>query len=115
MVAAIYVRTATRSPRAESAPLDRQERACRGHAALLGYVVEDRYVYRDGAAGHPAASRPGLAALCQAIRRGEVACIITESGDRLSRDADELAALVQTFTQDGGRVLYAEGGVSWLN
>ena len=65
--AAIYCRVA--APAADL-PISRQEQACRERAAELGWTVQEVLVHRSGSTFRP--SRPGVAALLEAIENGAV-------------------------------------------
>jgi DNA invertase Pin-like site-specific DNA recombinase len=112
--AALYVRSATTSQSPDADPLAEQERACRAHATALGYAVEDRHVFREVAPGLRLAGRPDLDALRAAVRRGEVAVVVTARHDCLSRDPAQVRRLLREMEQAGVRIVCLQGGALWL-
>jgi len=56
------------------------------YAAAQGWPVDDAHVFADAGASGATLERPGLAALRQAVARGEVKRVIVTDNDRLARD-----------------------------
>jgi site-specific DNA recombinase len=100
--AAIYVRVSTPGQEQDGTSLETQEDACRAYAAQHGWTVAG--VWRDAYTATEYRPRPGLTALREAIRAGEVDVILCHALDRLSRNQDHIAILVDEFEHAGARL-----------
>ena len=93
---AIYARSATNEPAAPNA-VPVQLATLRAYAAAQGWVVDDAHVFVDAGTSGATLDRPGLAALRQAVARGEVARVIVTDNDRLARDFVLYVRLMDEF------------------
>ncbi len=84
---AIYARFST--DKQSDASIDDQVHRAREWIRKQGGDPEAAVVYEDRAVSGASMDRPGMRALMQRVDRGEVDVIVTESVDRISRDAHE--------------------------
>lgn len=84
MRAAIYARYSSDNQRPES--IDDQIRACQELAAARDYIIDPGHIYKDEAKSGALRDRPGLEALCAAVRDGQFQAVIVDDLSRLSRD-----------------------------
>ncbi|MEO6027099.1 MAG: recombinase family protein, partial [Candidatus Binatia bacterium] len=103
MRAAIYARYSSENQRPES--IDDQVRACRRLAEDHGCVVDNKYVYVDEAKSGALRDRPGLEALCTAVREQAFEAVLVDDLSRLSRDNHFLLTLYAEFRFHGVRIL----------
>ncbi len=87
MRAVIYARYSSDLQRAES--IEDQVRVCQARAEHEGWPVVE--VFSDAAISGATLIRPGIQALMQAIRAGNIDVVLTESLDRISRDQEHIA------------------------
>jgi site-specific DNA recombinase len=92
--AAIYVRVSTAAQGEEGSSLGTQETACRSHAAIQGYTVDEAHVYRETFSGTQLWERPELTRLRAAIRERQVEALVCYAIDRLSRDPVHLGVIL---------------------
>lgn len=104
-LAAIYCRVSTNTQE-DGTSLDTQEAACRRYAAERGYAVTNPLVYREVYTGSELWERPQLAAMREAVRRGEVAAVIAYAVDRLSREQAHLYILDDETERAGADLLF---------
>jgi site-specific DNA recombinase len=100
--AAIYVRVSTDRQDQEGTSLETQEAACRAYAAEHGWTVVG--VWRDAYTGTEYRNRPGLTALRDTVRAGEADVVLCHALDRLSRNQDHIAILVDEIEHVGVRL-----------
>lgn len=98
---AIYVRI-SRDPDDQRIGIARHEAEARRHATTI-WPTHPVHVYSDNdlTAADPNVARPGFTALLEAIRRGEVAGVVTTEQSRLTRQPAEWEALCLTLTRAG--------------
>lgn len=84
LTVAIYARFSSDNQRDSS--IDDQVRLCREHAKRLGGVVRDDLVFADHAISGAVKDRPAFERLFRLVENRAVDVVVTESGDRLSRD-----------------------------
>lgn len=82
---------------ADGQTLEGQEAALREYCGSRGWKVQ---VYRDERSGADV-SRPGLEAMLQAVRRGEVRAVVCVKLDRLGRSLVHLVMIVEELTRLG--------------
>jgi site-specific DNA recombinase len=102
--AAIYCRVSTPGQEEEGTSLDTQEARCRAYAAEHGYVVTEDHVYRDVHSGAQLKERPALSELRGAMARGQINVLIAFAVDRLSREQNQIGALVYEADDAGVRL-----------
>src|SRR5207244_3167527 len=102
--ALIYARYSTTLQSAAS--IDDQVRICRERADREGLPVAG--VHTDSAISGAVRDRPGLNALLEAVRAGDV--VIAESVDRLSRDQEDIAAIAKRLRFIGARIVTVSEG-----
>lgn len=90
MRTAIYCRVSTPGQK-NTTSLPEQERINREHAAALGWEVSEPHVYREVEGGEDL-YRPQMDHLWDAIIRREVAGVVIDVLDRLSRDEGDVGA-----------------------
>ena len=109
---AIYARYSSDSQR--DASIDDQVRVCRARAEREGWTVTE--VYADHALSGTTTNRPGLQALVADARRGDIAVVLAEALDRISRDQEHIAGIWKGLSFGGVRlVTLSEGEISELH
>lgn len=119
MRAALYARYSTDDQSATSC--EDQLALCRAYAAQIGAQVVREFA-DDGISGFATGNRPGVRALLDAARRGEVDMVIAEHTDRLSRGLSGSGAIYEDLKSFGvryqtvnqGAVTVALAGLSGL-
>jgi site-specific DNA recombinase len=101
--AAIYVRVST-TDQEEGTSLGTQEQRCRLYAEAHGYLVDERYIYREVFTGAALHQRPMLSQLRAAVRSGEVDVLVCYALDRLSRDQVHVAIVLDDLEKAGVRL-----------
>jgi site-specific DNA recombinase len=101
--ALIYVRVSTKGQEDDGTSLDTQERACREHAASLGYAVAQ--VFREVYSGAELFDRPQLNALRAEARTKQHDTVIVYALDRLTRAQGLTAYLLSEFERSGTELL----------
>lgn len=108
--ALIYARYSTTLQ--SEASIEDQVRICRERADRDGWPVAG--VHTDYAISGAVRDRPGLNALLEAVRAGDV--VIAESVDRISRDQEDIAAIAKRVRFTGARIVtVSEGEVGKLH
>lgn len=100
--AALYVRVSTAEqadPGLNGGSLESQEARCRALCQARGLDVPR--VFTDAGASGGTLARPGLDALREAVRAGEVAVVVVYAVDRLSRRQADTLALLEEFERHG--------------
>lgn len=97
---AVYVRVSTED-QVRGYSLSEQKESCKQKAFELGASEEDITVYADEGVSGSLMERPGLTALREAVKRGEVDCIIVRDPDRLSRKLSHQLVLTEEFEKAG--------------
>jgi DNA invertase Pin-like site-specific DNA recombinase len=98
--AAIYVRFA--ASESSKASLKRQEQLCLSYAQSLW--AGKPLVVADAAAGSSVQDRPGLSALLNKCRGGEVDVLVVEDFDRLSRSAIGGVEIIDRLSKAGVKI-----------
>ena len=101
---AVYTRVSTSKQEETGTSLGSQLDACRDHAAARGGSVDPAHVYTDTASGAAWRERPALQSLLAAVRAGEVDVVLAYALDRLSRDQQHVAVIVDLIEEHGARV-----------
>ena len=101
---AIYTRVSTWKQEETGTSLESQLDHCRRHAAALGYVVAPEHVFRDTASGAVWRERPALQRVLAAVRAGEIDVVLSFALDRLSRDQQHVAVIVDMIEDAGARL-----------
>src|SRR5947209_19008183 len=111
MRAAIYARVSTERPDRQQT-IDSQLSALRAWAEAEGHELSDRHVFRDE--GHSGArlDRPGLDALRDAVRDGEVEIVGVLAPDRLARKYAYQVLLPEEFRRAGCAVAFLGRAIS---
>src|SRR5262249_16049764 len=76
-----------------------QARVIRRYAERRGLTV--RETYADAGVSGVMLDRPGLQQLFAACRAGKVGTVVAKDPDRLSRDTNQLIALLHLFAESG--------------
>jgi site-specific DNA recombinase len=90
--AAIYIRWSTED-QGEGTTLDVQLEGCRHYALSQGWQVAPHRIYIDDGYSGATLDRPALTRLREAVRHGEVDCVVVYKLDRLSRSVADTARL----------------------
>ena len=99
--AAIYLRVSTDDQASNGYGLDVQREKCRAMATVKGWEVVAEYP-DDGVSGTlDATDRPGLSALLDAARAGEVDAVLVLALDRLGRRTSLVLSLVERLSAAG--------------
>jgi DNA invertase Pin-like site-specific DNA recombinase len=110
--AVIYLRYSSDNQRESS--LADQLRICKEYLAREGWMLVQ--VFRDAAVSGATTLRPGYQAMLEAARDGGFDVLVAESLDRLSRDQEDVAALLKRLRFGGIRIVtLAEGEISELH
>jgi len=109
--AAAYARVST-EPQERQQTIDSQLSALRAWAEAEGHELSDRHVFRDE--GHSGArlDRPGLDALRDAVRDGEVEIVGVLAPDRLARKYAYQVLLLEEFRRAGCAVAFLGRAIS---
>jgi site-specific DNA recombinase len=112
MRAVIYARYSSELQR--DASIEDQVRVCRERTEREGW--DYRHAYTDRAQSGASALRPGYQALLEDARRGAFDIVVAEALDRLSRDQEDIAALLKRLRFAGVRLFtLAEGEIGELH
>ena len=113
MRAAIYARYS--SDLQSAASIDDQVRLCRERSSQLGYEVVE--VFTDYAmSASTLRNRPGMMALMDAARQGQIDVVLAEALDRVSRDQEDVAGIFKRLTHaDVGLFTLSEGLINELH
>ena len=105
--AALYLRVSTEEQATDGYGLDVQRSRCTAMAEAKGWQVDARHVYTDeGISGtKDIHQRPGLAAMLDAVKAGDVGAVIVLSLDRLGRKARIVLNLVDGITEAGAELV----------
>ena len=110
--AVIYARYSTDNQR--EASIADQVRLCKERIAAEGWELVQ--VCQDRAISGASTLRPGYQAVLEAARNGEFDVLVAEALDRLSRDQEDVAALLKRMRFAGIRILtLGEGEISELH
>src|SRR3954447_24689646 len=111
MRAAIYARVSTERQERQQT-IESQVAALRAWAEAEGHELNDRHVFRDE--GHSGArlDRPGLDALRDAVRDGEVEIVGVLAPDRLARKYAYQVLLLEEFRRAGCAVAFLGRAIS---
>ena len=111
MRAAAYARVSTeRQERPQT--IDSQLSALRAWAEAEGHELSDRHVFRDEGYSGARLDRPGLDALRDAVRDGEVEVLGVLAPDRLARKYAYQALLLEEFRRAGCVVAFLGRAIS---
>lgn len=101
MIAALYLRSATRNDDA----IAEQHRVCTEHAKTRGWSVGEIFV--DNGTSGVCDDRPKLGALRDCLREGRVSVVITADAARVFRDLDKLDDFIDFCHAMGSELWYA--------
>lgn len=106
MRAAIYIRVSTEEQVLRGYSLAEQREACRNRAMELGAKA----VLEFADEGHSGATldRPGLQELRDAVRRGDMDCVVIRDPDRLSRRLAHQLLLTEEFERAGVKLEFID-------
>src|SRR3954452_8120288 len=105
MRAAIYARVSTERQERQQT-IDSQLAALRAWAEAGGHELSDRHVFRDEGYSGARLDRPGLDALRDAVRDGEVEILAVLAPDRLARRYAYQVLLLEEFRRAGCAVAF---------
>ncbi len=111
MRAAIYARVSTERQERQQT-IDSQLSALRVWAEAGGHELNDRHVFRDEGYSGARLDRPGLDALRDAVRDGEVEVLGILAPDRLARNYAYQALLLEEFRRAGCAVAFLGRAIS---
>src|SRR3954464_5795402 len=101
MRAIVYSRVSTDAQERDGTSLDTQERACLHFAQQQGWRVVE--AIRDTASGF-SLDRPGIERVRRALRDGGADVVVAYAIDRLARNQQKLAVLVDEVEEAGARL-----------
>ena len=105
----VYARFSSENQRDTS--IDDQVRLCREDAGRRGAVVANDSVLTDYAASGASSARAGFEELLRRIESRKVDVVLTESGDRLSRDLGDADRLWKLCEFHGVRLILVSDGI----
>jgi site-specific DNA recombinase len=111
MRAAIYARVSTERQERQQT-IDSQLAALRAWAGTGGHELSDRHVFRDEGYSGSRLDRPGLDALRDAVRDGEVEVLGVLAPDRLARKYAYQVLLLEEFGRAGCTVAFLGRAIS---
>jgi len=101
---AVYTRVSTLKQEESGTSLISQLEACQDHVLTRCGSLDPVHVYTDTASGASWRERPALQALLAAVRAGEVDSVLAYALDRLSRDQQHVAVIVDLIEEHGARI-----------
>src|SRR3954471_6732148 len=101
MRAIVYSRVSTDAQERDGTSLDTQERACLDFARQQGWRVVEPI--RDTASGYTL-DRPGMARIRRLIHDGTADVVLSYAIDRLARNQQKLAVLVDEVEEVGAKL-----------
>jgi site-specific DNA recombinase len=111
MRAAVYARVSTERQERQQT-IDSQLTALRAWADASGHDLNDRDVFRDEGCSGTRLDRPGLDALRDAVRDGEVEIVAVVAPDRLARRYAYQVLLLEEFSRAGCTVTFLNHAIS---
>ena len=111
MRAAVYARVSTERQERQQT-IDSQLATLRAWAEAEGHDLNDRHVFRDEGYSGSRLDRPGLDALRDAVRDGEVEILAVLTPDRLARRYAYQVLLLEEFRRAGCEVAFLNHGIS---
>jgi site-specific DNA recombinase len=111
MRAAVYARVSTERQERQQT-IDSQLAALRAWAEAEGHDLNDRHVFRDEGYSGTRLDRPGLDALRDAVRDGEVEILGVLAPDRLARRYAYQVLLLEEFRRAGCAVAFLSRAIS---
>ncbi len=111
MSVALYVRVSTLR-QAQTQTIEQQLERLQAHAAAQGWVVPERYVFRDDGYSGSALHRPGLDSLRDAVAAGEVERVVLTAPDRLARNYVHQMLLLEELEYAGCQVEFLDRPMS---
>src|SRR5215208_2493350 len=111
MRAAIYARVSTERQERQQT-IDSQLAALRAWAEAGGHELNDRHVFRDEGCSGSRLDRPGLDALRDSVRDGEVEILGVLAPDRLARKYAYQVLLLEEFRRADCEVVFLNRGIS---
>jgi DNA invertase Pin-like site-specific DNA recombinase len=109
--AAVYARVSTERQERQQT-IDSQLAALRAWAEAEGHDLNDRHVFRDEGYSGSRLDRPGLDALRDAVRDGEVEILGVLAPDRLARKYAYQVLLLEEFRRAGCAVAFLNRAIS---
>src|SRR5215217_6132142 len=101
---ALYTRVSTSAQEENGSSLDSQLDACRERVAQNGGTVDPLHTFTGTASGSSWRDRPALQAMLSAVRAREVDVVLAYALDRLSRDQQHVAVIVDLIEDSGARL-----------
>lgn len=111
MHAAIYARVSTERQERQQT-IDSQLTALRTWAKASGHELNDRHVFRDEGYSGSRLDRPGLDALRDAVRDGEIEIVAVLAPDRLARKYAYQVLLLEELRRAGCAVAFLNRAIS---
>ncbi|ADK06920.1 TPA: recombinase family protein [Bacillus anthracis] len=109
MHVAIYVRVSTTSQVLKGTSLDSQITLCKKKAQELGYSNSQIIIYREaGFSGEDIDIRPEMTRLREDIKKGDIAKIIIQHPDRLSRELIDKLTVCREFEKYGVEIIFVD-------
>jgi DNA invertase Pin-like site-specific DNA recombinase len=99
-----YCRVALASESDPLAEVSAQAEAVRGYARQRGITVHETYI--DAGVSGATLARPALQQLLADCRARKIGVVLTRDADRLSRDTNQLFALLHRFAMYGVQVQF---------
>lgn len=105
--AAVYVRSARRSP----GPIERQLLRCADAAKREGVLLDPTLTFQDvGVSGNsPPGQRPGYRRMAEVLRSGAVDTLVVNDIHTLSRSVEQLVEVLKLLRAAGIRLIWADG------
>lgn len=108
---ALYARVST-SHQAQTQTLDQQLERLQAHVREQGWSLEDKHIFRDDGLSGASLNRPGLDRLRDAVRFGEVDCILITAPDRLARNYVHQMILLEEWARLSCQVQFLDRPMS---
>lgn len=105
--AAIYARVSTAN-QAQAQTIEQQLARLQAHIQAQGWTLAPEHVFRDDGRSGADLNRPGLDALRDAARRGELDCALVTEPDRLARNFVQQMIVLDELERGGCRVEFLD-------
>lgn len=103
-VAAIYARVSSSRQEEDGTSLDTQIERCRDYAEKQGWEVRPDLVFREVFTGAKYRERPALSRMRRLVRAKQVEVVLCYAWDRLARDQDHIAVLIDEMDHAGAQL-----------
>src|SRR5215211_1541488 len=101
---AIYTRVSTSAQEENGTSLESQLAACHERVHANGGAVDPTHVFTDTASGASWRDRPALQTMLAALRAREVDVVLAYALDRLSRDQQHVAVIIDLIEESKARL-----------